>query len=245
MFGTWPKLTLARIWGVPVRVDATFALVPFIFLRGLSTETMAAHWPLLTAVIGGVFLSVLLHELGHALTAKAQRVGVDEVVVGGFYGYASIRQRGATRGALVRILAAGPLANLIIFLLLWLALSMPSLAELMPRGAALSRGGADNWPEAAARMLALVNLAMFVFNLLPAFPLDGGRILGHLLDEVMSMVTSARIVSGLGIALGLALVLLGFGFGMGIILTIVGILVVMTNLSRLNRIRLARGAGRG
>ena len=245
MFGNWPKLTIARIWGIPVRVDATFALVPFIFLRGLSTEAMAAHWPLLTAVIVGVFLSVLLHELGHALTAKAQRVGVDEVVVGGFYGYASIRQRGAARGSLIRILAAGPLANLAIFAVLWLALSMPSLAELAPRGLALSRGAADSWPEAAARMLALVNLAMFVFNLLPAFPLDGGRILGHLLDAVMSMVASARIVSGLGIALGVALVLLGFGFGLGIVLTIVGMLVVMTNLSRLNRIRQARSAGRG
>src|SRR5581483_2982412 len=62
----------------------------------------------------------------------------------------------------------------------------------------------DNpWLLRAAMTLALVNLAMFVFNLLPAFPLDGGRIYRDLIATIASRVTAARIIAGLGVIVGL------------------------------------------
>ena len=65
--GSWPKLTFGRIAGIPLRLDATFLLVPLFFLAGLSSEAIAEHWPAIALGILGVFLSILLHELGHAL----------------------------------------------------------------------------------------------------------------------------------------------------------------------------------
>ena len=238
LFGNWPKLTLGRVGAIPVRLDATFVLVPIFLLNGLSLRLVGENWPAIASGIVGIFLSILLHELGHALTARFHRVGVSEIVVGGFYGYASVKGQAVPRSTLIRILAAGPLANLVIFLALWAALSGSPVFELGTRGPMAAGGGAASWLMDVARMLALVNLVMFVFNLLPAFPLDGGRILGHLLDRVVSAQTSRRIVSGLSILAGAAMILLGLGAST--ILAIIGLMVVGLNLRRFRRRRARR-----
>src|SRR3546814_2028181 len=77
----------------------------------------------------------------------------------------------------VRILACGPLTNLAIFLALWIALSASSPDGLSFSGLTTPARPSPGWVAETARAVALVNLAMFVFNSLPAFPLDGGRIL--------------------------------------------------------------------
>ena len=134
---------------------------------------------------------------------------------------------------LAGLVTAGPLANLLIFLALLVALSaaapvgvgLPDLTQ--PLGRSLS------WQSETLRLLALVNLAMFVFNLLPAFPLDGGRILGQLLGPILSHEAKARIVSGLGQVIGSLMVLMGLGAGL--LLSLIGLMIVLINLRRLRR----------
>ena len=180
----------------------------------------------------GIFLSVLLHELGHALTARTFGIGVGEVVVGGFYGYARLLPHRTTRRITVGILAAGPFANLALFLVFWGMLEFPSPGQLRII-AFFGHPGLEMplWMTKAAGLLAFVNLAMFLFNLLPAFPLDGGRIVDQVLSRFLQPKPGIRISSLLGIAIGAAVAYFGYGFSL--FLALIGVFIVVINLGRL------------
>lgn len=233
MFGGGPKLTLGRLNGIPVRLDTTFIMVPLVFFTGLPSHLHEALWPAAIVGTAGVFLSILVHELGHAEAARVQQVGVTEIVVGGFFGYATLRRQAIPRKVLIRILAAGPFANLLLFLALWLALTAASPVGINVHNLTYQISASLGWQGETVRALALVNLAMFVFNMLPAFPLDGGRILGLLLDRRLSPRLSLQIVSVLGVAAGVFMVL--FGLGISLFLAAIGVMIVVTNLRRLRR----------
>lgn len=235
MFGNMPKLTIGRISGVPVRIDITFLIVPYLLFNALSGRPIGEHWQQMAAVTVGVFASIFLHELGHALTARLYRVGVVEIVVGGFYGYASMKKMAVTRLRAMAILAAGPAANLAIFGILWLALSTPSFAELMPRGLRWPAGEHLEWLPETIRLLVFLNFLMFAFNLLPVFPLDGGKLFGLVLNRFCTFGTSIRIVSGLSIIFGAIMAL--YGFGSSIFMVIIGAMIVTTNFSRLRQVK--------
>jgi Zn-dependent protease len=201
-----PRLELFRLAGIPIKVDITFILVP-IFLFGILQQS-----PIVFAVlIVGVFLSVLLHELGHATVARLFGVPVGEILVGGFYGYARMLEAAPSTAANVLILFAGPLTNGLLFLLCWNALGQPDIS-LTGRFGLINPTPwleANPWMIHAALTLARINLAMLVFNLLPAFPLDGGRIYRDVLGAVATRATAIRIIAVLGVAIGLWSALMG------------------------------------
>ena len=238
LFGNWPKLTLGRVGTIPVRLDATFVLVPLFILNGLSARVIGDNWPAVSVGIAGIFLSILLHEFGHAFVARFYRVGVREIVVGGFYGYVSLNTQAVPRDILIRVLAAGPTVNLIIFLALWLVLSAPVFSSPSGGGSLVPGANSASWLMGVARMIAQVNLVMFVFNAIPAFPLDGGRILGHFLDRAVSARASVQIVSGLSIVAGMMMIL--FGLDVSTILALIGVMIVVLNFRRFRRRRRAR-----
>ena len=235
MFGNLPKLTVGRIRAIPIRADITFLLIPYLLLKGLSGRPIADHWPQFLAVAAGIFISILLHELGHALTAKRYRVGVVEVVVGGFYGYARMQSAAISRIRAISILAAGPVTNLVLFVVFWLALSTPTLSQLGVLGLRWPPGQSFLWLTETMRVLALLNLLMFVFNLFPFYPLDGGKIFGLILDKFTSLRVSLAVVSALGITAGAAMVI--YGFGSNTVLAIIGAFVIMTNVQRLSHLK--------
>src|SRR5512138_2410302 len=234
MFGNVPKLTLGRVMGLPVRVDTTFLLVPFALFVALPGHLQEAQFLAAAVGMAGVFLSILAHEVGHALMARRQQVGVAEIVVGGFFGYAALKRQPIPRSALIRILVAGPSANLAVFLLLWLALAAgtPGAADF-GQEVYQYRQSLD-WSGEVLRLLAVVNLAMFVFNMIPAYPLDGGKILGLLLDRRLPQRRSLQIVAVLSILAGCFMVLLGLG--LSLFLSFIGIMIIGTNLRRLRRL---------
>ena len=232
MFGNWPKITLGYVSGIPIRLDFTFVIVPLLFLNRFSAQAGNELWFEIGAVIVGVFLSVLLHELGHALSARSFGIGVAEVVVGGFYGYARMLPHRTTRRRSVAVLAAGPGANLLIFLALWAFLSFPSIGELRTIAfVGYPQTVEPVWLAKALGLLTLINLAMFVFNLLPAFPLDGGRIVDQVLSYVMTPQKGVRVSAILGVIVGA--VIAYFGMGLGIFLALIGVFILIVNLGRL------------
>jgi len=181
-----------------VRLHFTFVLLLifllFIGIGGHQSGAMTALYIL------GLFASVLLHELGHTLVARHYGIRTLEIVMYPIGGISRPERQPNAREELP-IALAGPLVNFLIALALaaWVAsqqgfVALEKLAE--PTDANL------------AERIALGNLLLFLFNLLPAYPMDGGRILRSLLALRMPLEQATRAAAGAGQALA---ILMGLG----------------------------------
>ncbi len=164
------SLTFGKIFGIPIGAHTSWFLIFILVTWSLATGyfpdeypgwSAAAYW--LTGLLMSLlfFASVLAHELGHAVVALREGVPVRGITLFVFGGVAQIGREPPTAGAEFRIAAAGPLVSL----LLGLGLS----------GLGLLAGNAA-W-GAPAVYLGRINLVLVGFNLIPGFPLDGGRML--------------------------------------------------------------------
>lgn len=204
-----PAITVGHVAGIPVRLDATFPVLGVLLLLVVARSTfpsLADYAVCFAVVFIGVPVSILIHELGHALVARAYGRRTEAVHLGGFWGFALIEGTARTAREALVILIAGPLANGVVFLLLWALLGLPEIT-----GHLYFHWERGQIPElwtpgmrTAVRWLAYANLAMLGLNLLPAFPLDGGRIVKILLDAIFRMGEgrAVRIVAGAGVVAG-------------------------------------------
>jgi Zn-dependent protease len=202
-----PAVRLGSLRGIPIFVDATFlAAIATIFFALVRRQfpSIFDYGIIILLVAAGVFLSILTHELGHAFAARRFGLRADEIRIGGFYGLAFLSGTPWRRIDSILILLAGPLANAINALLLMLILGMPSLTSSFYLSDPLFASPIRDVLvlRVSLEWLVYVNLGMLVFNLLPAFPLDGGRIARLLLDSVTSDATAVRLVSGAGLVMG-------------------------------------------
>lgn len=224
-----PRLELFRIAGIPVRVDITFALVPLFLFSSFTHAPFSAAAIASVVIVVGVFTSVLFHELGHATVARLSGIPVGEILVGGFYGYARMLETPQSTLTNVAILSAGPFGNAVLFLALWRLLGFPEISA----SGYFGRIDPPEWlldnPTLlhAVLTLTLINLAMLVFNLLPAFPLDGGRMYRDLLAMVAPRRTASRIIAGLGVVIGLWSALVGLRID--IVLMLIGAQLAILN----------------
>lgn len=181
------RLELGRIAGIPIVLDMMFVLVLFLFtypyfISG-NTQLISAGF----VVVAGLLGSILLHELGHALAARLWRVDTREIELTGLGGLTQF-QNSLPRSVFARtvIYLAGPAANLI----LWLGLT--ELAFFL-------QSSGKPWVALTAVTLASANFYLLIFNLLPAYPLDGGRTLDAWLNRLLGPLWSTRIVAVLGL----------------------------------------------
>ena len=189
------RMEIGRIAGIPIYLDMMFVLVLLFFtypyFTSGNTQLMSAGF----IIVVGLLLSILLHELGHAFAGRLFNAHVSHIELTGIGGIAHF-ERSLPRSALARsvIYLAGPAVNLGLWLGLgWLA------------GEAAGSGQPDGGLPLA--VLASANFFLMVFNLLPAYPLDGGHTLDAWLGALLGPVWSVRIVAGLGlvVAVGVAL----------------------------------------
>ena len=178
------RITVARVYGIPVRIDyrwfVVFALSVWLIAANLERGGiwfgqvrllplgLTTAWLLGTITTLALFLSVLGHELSHALMGRAEGIEIEEIVLHPFGGLARLRNEPESPGAEFRIAVAGPAAS---FLFAVLALGAWFIA--------LSGGY-----KTSAGVFFLVgagNLLLAVFNLFPGYPLDGGRVLRAIL----------------------------------------------------------------
>ncbi len=186
-----------RVAGVPIRLHFTFILL-FVFLVVSSMgEQQSALWNV--AYVAALLLSVILHELGHALVGRHYGARVLEIVMFPIGGVTRL-EKSPKAGHEFWIALAGPLVNLcigcgLLGVLLWRGLLVPLDALVIPTNANL------------VERVALGNLLLAAFNLLPAFPMDGGRILRSALamrrPEDAATRLAARAGQFLAIAMGL------------------------------------------
>jgi Zn-dependent protease len=177
------NLQLMRIFGIRIGVGPSWFFVLFFLIYYLSkyfhevlggSETTAYA----VAVAGalGYFASLVMHELGHALAARRLGIPIAGIDLWFFGGLSQMRREPASAGEEFKVAAAGPAVTLLLFAI---CLAVGTLIASSSRftDVALTREGFTTTPALALiGWLGFINAWLFVFNIIPAFPLDGGRI---------------------------------------------------------------------
>jgi Zn-dependent protease len=215
-------LTLFRVRGIRIAVDFSWFVVLFLiifwlsgFYRDVLNVDHGDSGPYLLAVASAAlfFGSILLHELGHAFVALRNGIGVDSITLWMFGGVARLERDSDTPGTEFKIGIAGPLVTAVIVVVCALVgLALSSADEV--RHAALTQEDTQTSGIAAMVVwLGSINALVLVFNLVPAFPLDGGRIVRALAWwRTGSRNSGTRFAATLGEWFGLFLILAGLGY---------------------------------
>jgi Zn-dependent protease len=199
------SLTLLHIRGIPVRIHpswlAIYGLIAWTLAVGYFPSVLpdlarSTHWTgaLVSALL--LFVSVFLHELSHSLMALRYGIGVSSITLHVFGGVSQLEREPDQPAAEVAIAVVGPLTSFALAAACWFAVS--------------SLAAPGSVTGAIGRYLVLVNVAVGLFNLVPGFPLDGGRILRAALWSVRRDRTAAtRTASRVGTGFAVFLMLLG------------------------------------
>lgn len=213
------SLRIGKIFGVPTDLHWTFVFVPaailyFAYIPGYGMNWMAAGWWSTIALL--LFTFILVHELGHALVARDRGVQAERIILFPLGGGAYLPDQPKQLWAEVLVYAAGPLANIFLAILAWIALLLRPDGELLIAYFLRLSGNIVLKPAIFDQILGItlgVNLLLALGNLLPAYPLDGGRILRALLRKPLGARVSTIVVTTLGVVIGLPLIWLGFKLG--------------------------------
>lgn len=216
------SLYAGKYAGIKVQIHWTFWLL-FVFIgfmvysQGGSTAELLWH----SLFIIAIFICVVLHEFGHALTARRYGIGTRNITLLPIGGVASLKNIPENPLVEFLIAIAGPVVNVVIALILYAIIPVESYFQMDAETleAELSTIHSGNF----LFYLFLANSALVLFNIIPAFPMDGGRVFRSLLAMRMSRVEATRIATGLGKFI--ALVFFLFGLFNSIILTIIAVFV--------------------
>ncbi len=198
------SLEIGKVFGIPIRIHFTFFLLLLFVALSSGEDGIGGLWGIV--LVCWVFICVILHELGHSLVARRFDIKVDSITLLPIGGVASMRTMPTTPASELAISAAGPavsiaLAGIFAFLAnqiygkeVWLKLEygfdIPILAQL-----------------------SVINFVLAIFNLIPAFPMDGGRILRAILWYKMGFLRATSISGRIGKFL--AIMLFVFSLFMG------------------------------
>ena len=203
--GVFGSIRVARIFGIAIEINLSWLLILGLLAWTLSDSVFpdqydgwseAAYWVVGTSSALLLFVTVLIHELAHAVVAKRRGLDVPRITLFIFGGVSHMSRQPKTPGEEFAIAAAGPATSVVI-----------ALASL---GLALAT---MNWSEKATAIffyLGTVNIILAVFNILPGFPLDGGRVLRSIAwRRTSSFRRATRIASGVGELFGYGLLIAG------------------------------------
>jgi Zn-dependent protease len=182
VLGGGSSFQLFRIAGIRVGVNASWFLILFLSIAWLQDgfeNDLGSSGQAFTAAVIAVFLffgSILLHELGHAFAARREGIGVAGVDLFFFGGFMRATRDSETPGEEFRVAAAGPAVTLLIALVAaGVAVLLQGTSEAVD-AATLDSVAPVTMIEALVSFTVTMNVILLVFNLVPAFPLDGGRI---------------------------------------------------------------------
>jgi Zn-dependent protease/CBS domain-containing protein len=184
MLGGSP-ITLFHVRGIRITVDWSWFLVLFLVIFWLSNfygnvlgESSSDSTPFALAVLSaiGFFGSIVLHELGHAFAALRNGIGISSIQLWIFGGMARMDRESDSPATEFKVAVAGPLVTLAI-VIVTTAIGLAAVgAEEFKQAVLIEEGSGVSGAMAMIGWLASINLLVLVFNLLPAFPMDGGRI---------------------------------------------------------------------
>ena len=227
MFGK--KIPLFKLLGFTVSVDLSWLILAVLitwslakslfphYFKGFSNNT---YWWMGFAGAVGLFISIIFHEFCHSLVARQFGLPMKGITLFIFGGVAEMSSEPESPKVEFLVAVAGPISSVLLGAVLYLV---------------LMAGGTIGWSEpvkGVLQYLMIINFILAGFNLLPAFPLDGGRILRSVLWSVKGNLRwSTRVASSLGSAIGIFLIVFGFlnfiagGFISGIWYFLIGIFI--------------------
>ena len=207
------RITLFELFGFKVHVDASWLLLAVLVVWSLATEYFppvlpgyppSTYWWMGVAGLIGLCFSIIVHELAHSLVARRFDMPIRGITLFVFGGVAEMAEEPTSAKGELLMAAAGPAMSLAV------AMAFALLAGL-------GTGAETAGPAVAvAQYLALINGILAVFNLLPAFPLDGGRVLrAALWGWKGDIVWATRIAATSGGLFGLLMIALGLASAIG------------------------------
>jgi Zn-dependent protease len=202
------SLRLGKFFGIDTYVHGTFWLLPlFVLFTGVVAGDPLAAVGGEIAFLFAVFGCVALHEVGHALAARAYGVGTRDITLYPVGGVASLERMPEKPGQEIAIALAGPAVNVVLAAALFAGLIGGAL--LNPLAVAT---GPDAFNAFAVKLM-WANVILAVFNLLPAFPMDGGRVLRAVLAIGMPRERATAAAVGVGSVVAAAFLIFGLYFG--------------------------------
>jgi Zn-dependent protease len=192
------SVTLGAVIGIPIRIHFTFLLL--LIWYGYYSSTVGHDLILAILFLILLFVCVVLHELGHAAMARRMGVRTREIVLYPIGGIARLENIPAGRAELF-IALAGPAVNLVLATLLG--------AVIVIFGSGIRLPDRLTAPQHLLEYLFLVNVVLLLFNLLPAFPMDGGRVLRAALAIATSQERATEIAAAVGQATAILFAVVG------------------------------------
>ena len=201
------RRTLFKLMGFEVRLDWSWLILAFLVTWSLATGyfpmkyknlSQVLYWWMGVAGAVGVFVSIVFHELSHSLVAKRHGLRMKGITLFIFGGVAEMEEEPPSAKAEFYMAIAGPLASLFLAGIFYLVFLLSKVI---------------GWPDAIRGIilwLMTINIVLAVFNCLPAFPTDGGRVLRSILwSWKKNLRWATHISSEIGAAFGLVLIILG------------------------------------
>lgn len=236
-------IQIARLFGIPLRLHWSFPLLlAYVAFSGYSygeTWTSTA-WSFL--FVGALFLCVVLHELGHALSARRFGVETKDIILSPIGGVARLYRMPELPAQELIVAISGPLVNVALAAILgplawWLAPDELLQLARMIQGRPIMMEEESPFLAYFLPALFLLNIVLALFNLLPAFPMDGGRVLRALLSMRLSRLRATRIASLIGQAIALGL--FAFALSEGNYLTsLVGVFVFFMAMQEYRQVKM-------
>jgi len=209
---------IGRLFGSDVRVHATF----FLLLAWIAAAAWIAGGAASAAAnllfVLALFACVLAHEFGHALMARRYGIATPDITLLPIGGLARLERMPERPGQEIAVALAGPAVNVVI----WAVLTLVLGAETSIAGLT----GIEDPDQGFLARLAAVNLFLVLFNMIPAFPMDGGRVLRAALSLVLPRVTATRVAAMAGQALAFGFGFLGLTAG-NPVLVLIGVFVFL------------------
>ena len=200
---------IATFSGIPVKIHWSFGLL-LLYIAFDTTQTTGFKLLAILISIGfvlSVFVCVILHEFGHALMARKFGVRTHDITMTPIGGIARLERMPEGKGQEFWVAIAGPMVNFVIVGLIWCGFFLIEGIKLPLFSPAL--WSVENQPPSYFLIMLLANGYLGVFNLIPAFPMDGGRMLRSLLSLRMSREKATQIASITGQILASGLFLIG------------------------------------
>jgi Zn-dependent protease len=196
-------IQIARVLGIPIHLHFSWLIIFGLIVWTLSTGYFPAQYPDLPAssywakgLVASLlfFVSIVLHELGHAVVALRHGLRTRSITLFIFGGVAQLEKDPKDGRAELWMAAAGPVVSLMLAGLFYASAMLPFVGPAV---------------AAVAKYLALINLMLALFNLVPAFPMDGGRLLRGALWGPLGKARATRIAGGAGTVFAFLLIFAG------------------------------------